>query len=182
MKRRYVEWLPSRLLDVAGLLLLLMMLNICLDVALKVLFKMPLQGTLEVTAYYYMVGAILLPIAAVELAQASISADVFYNLMPYRVKVAMMALLLVLCGLTYAGLCWITWLDALRAFKRSEFSMGGVSMPIWPSRFFLPASFGLGAGVCLWKLLLLLFSRHDRATLVSGQEPATADVDRAANG
>ncbi len=167
MEHKIANWLPSRLMDIAGILLILMMVNITLDVVLKAVFNSPIQGTLEVTAYYYMVGAVLLPIAAVEIAQASISADVFYNLMSFRIKVAVMALILLLCSLVYAGLCWITWLDALKAWKRSEFSMGGVSMPIWPSRFILPLSFSLGATACAWNLILLLFSPEDRAKLVA---------------
>ena len=86
-----IGWLSARLLDLAGILLILMMLHITVDVFLKALFNSPIQGTLEVTAYYYMVGAVLLPVAAVELAQASISADVFYNLMSRRNKIVLMA-------------------------------------------------------------------------------------------
>lgn len=172
MVGKYTAWLPERLLDVAGILLILMMLNITLDVILKAVFNSPIQGTLEVTAYYYMVGAVLLPIAAVELAQASISADVFYNLMPRRTRAVILALILALCAVTYAGLSWITWIDALRAFKRGEFSMGGVSMLIWPSRFILPVSFLLGGLACLWNLGGLLFSSRAReALLAEGTDP-----------
>lgn len=161
-----IDWLSARLLDVAGLLLILMMLHISLDVLLKAVLNSPIQGTLEVTAYYYMVGAVLLPIAAVELAQASISADVFYNLMSRRMKIGLMALILLLSALVYAGLCRITWIDAMRAFSRGEFSMGGLSMLIWPSRFVLPVSFGLGAVVCLWHLGSMVLSAQKRGKLI----------------
>ncbi len=163
---RGIDWLSARLLDLAGILLILMMLHISLDVLLKAVFDNPIQGTLEVTAYYYMVGAVLLPIAAVEMAQASISADVFYNLMSRRMKLVLMGLILLLCALVYGGLCRITWLDALRAFDRGEFSMGGVSMLIWPSRFVLPVSFGLGCVVCVWHLGGLMLSSRVRSKLI----------------
>lgn len=161
-----IGWLSARLLDLAGILLILMMLHITVDVFLKALFNSPIQGTLEVTAYYYMVGAVLLPVAAVELAQASISADVFYNLMSRRNKIVLMALILLLSALVYAGLARITWIDAMRAFNRGEFSMGGVSMLIWPSRFVLPVSFGLGSIVCLWHLGGLILTARIRNKLI----------------
>lgn len=166
MIERSIEWLSARLLDLAGILLILMMLHISLDVLLKAAFNSPIQGTLEVTAYYYMVGAVLLPVAAVELAQASISADVFFNLMWRRMKLVLMMFILLLSALVYAGLCRVTWMDAMRAFNRGEFSMGGVSMLIWPSRFVLPVSFGLGSLVCFWYLGGLVASGRLRSKLI----------------
>lgn len=176
MVNRYIAWLPDRLLDLAGLLLILMMLNISLDVVMKAAFNDPIQGTLEVTAYYYMVGAVLLPIAAVEMAQASISADLFYNLMPRSWKIVILGLILALCAAAYGGLAWITWADALRALNRGEYSMGGVSMPIWPSRFILPFSFGLGALICLWHLGGLLLSAGARDALLAEADDPLSDT------
>ncbi|MEO1343451.1 MAG: TRAP transporter small permease [Pseudomonadota bacterium] len=167
MSSKLITWLPDRLTDVASLLLVLMMLNITLDVILKALFNAPIQGTLEVTAYYYMVGSVLLPIAIVELTRSPISADVFFNLMPFGLRFTLMAFILALCVVAYAGLAWITWSDAMRAFGRNEVSMGGVGMPIWPSRFILPVSFAMGALACAWNLLLLLTSPDARADLVA---------------
>lgn len=79
----------------------------------------------------------------------------------------LMGVILLLCALAYAGLCRITWIDALRAFNRGEFSMGGVSMLIWPSRFILPVSFGLGCLVCLWHLGGLMLSGRVRNRFTS---------------
>lgn len=158
MKKRLVTWLPDRLTDLAGLLLLLMMLNITADVVLKATLNSPIQGTLEITAYYYMVGSVLFPLALVELTRSSIAADVFYNLMPPRLQLVLMVAILILCICAYCVLARITWSDAVRAFGRSEVSMGGVGMPIWPSRFILPLSFAMAAMVCLRNVLKLLFA------------------------
>lgn len=167
MKTKVITWLPDRLTDLASLLLVLMMLNITLDVILKALFNAPIQGTLEVTAYYYMVGSVLLPVALVELTRSSISADVFFNLMPGWLRFGLMAFIFALCIAVYTGLAWITWFDAMRALARSEVTMGGVGMPIWPSRFILPISFSMGALACAWNLLLLLASQEARSDLIA---------------
>ena len=55
-----LDWLSNRLLEISGLLLLVMMLHVTLDVALKYLLNQPVPGTLEVVSYYYMVGTVFL--------------------------------------------------------------------------------------------------------------------------
>ena len=54
-----------------------MMGHVVLDVFLKFAFNAPLIGTLETVSYYYMVGAVFLPLGAVELKKEHVHVDLF---------------------------------------------------------------------------------------------------------
>lgn len=172
MGRKPITWLSNRLLDISALLLLGMMLHVCADVAMKYLFNRPIQGTLEIVSYYYMVWAVFLPLALVELTRGAVSVELFFNMFPRPLQVLCIALVLILCAAAYAGLARITWLDALRSWSRNEVVMGPVTVVIWPSRFVLPVSFALAGLVCLWHFLRLLVSPRARAELIAGPLPA----------
>lgn len=161
-----MRWLANLLLEISGLFLLVMMLHVCADVGMKYMFNKPVQGTLEIVSYYYMVGAVFLPLAFVELTRGSVSVDLFFDMMPRAMQVACMFLVLALCIAAYGGLAWVSWNDALRSFARSEVVMGPITVPIWPSRFVLPASFGLGALVCAFHLVRFVTSRPARERLL----------------
>lgn len=171
----FFDWLSNRLMDISGLLLLVMMLHVVLDVFMKYVFNQPVPGTLEVVSYYYMVGAVFLPIAFVELARGSVAVDLFYIMMGPRVKIACMAFVLLACAVIYGGLAWSTYGDAMRSLSTGEVVMGPVTVVVWPSRFVLPLSFGLGALICLFHLTKLLFDRSAAAALTD-THPEGGDI------
>ncbi len=154
------------LLEIGGLLLLVMMLHVTLDVAMKYLANHPVPGTLEIVSYYYMVGAVFLPIAFVELTRGSVAVDLFYDRMPLGMQIGCMVVVLGICVTVYAGLAWITLGDALRSFNKGEVVMGPVTVVVWPSRFVLPLSFGLGALICTWHLARLFLNPAARRDLI----------------
>lgn len=176
MGRTPITWLANRLLDISAILLLVMMLHVCADVGMKYLFNRPIQGTLEVVSYYYMVWAVFLPLALVEMTRSAVSVELFFNMFPRAGQVACIALVLLLCTAAYAGLARITWLDALRSFDRGEVVMGPVTVAIWPSRFILPISFALAGLVCLWHLARLALSSEARSELIAPPNPDEGTV------
>lgn len=165
MGQKPVTWLAERLLDVSAILLFVMMIHVCADVAMKYLANRPIQGTLEVVSYYYMVWAVFLPLALVELTRSAVAVELFFNMMPFAMRVACIGVVLLICVAVYFGMARITWLDALRSLSRSEVVMGPVTVVIWPSRFVLPISFTLAGLVCLWHFARLLFSAEARRQL-----------------
>ncbi|MAY86879.1 TRAP transporter small permease subunit [Arenibacterium halophilum] len=165
-----LDWLSNRLLEISGLLLLVMMLHVTLDVALKYLLNQPVPGTLEVVSYYYMVGTVFLPIAFIELTRGSVAVDLFYGMMGRRAQIACMAFVLAMCVAIYSGLAWITYGDAIKSFTRGEVVMGPVTVVVWPSRFVLPISFALGALVCLYHLFRMLTDQSARNALTDLHE------------
>lgn len=154
----------------SGIALLLMMLHVTADVALKYLFSSPIPGTLEIVSAYYMVAGVFLPLAAVELIRASIAVDIGFMLMPRAMKIACMGLVLAGSTIVYGVLAWTSWGDALHSFRINEIMMGTVFISVWPSRLILPISFGLAGGICLWHLGRFLTSESARDALIRHTE------------
>ena len=65
------------LLAISIVCLIFMMGHVVLDVFMKITFNSPIIGTLETVSYYYMVGAVFLPLAVVELKKENVHVDLF---------------------------------------------------------------------------------------------------------
>ena len=149
----------AALMLLGGVGVVLMMLNIVADVASKLLWNAPIQGTLEVSSYYYMILLVMLPMAFVEMQDEQISVDLLFDRFPEIVQRA----LLVLTGLAAAAIlsvmAWRTGLDAIRAIRVGEVVMGSREVIVWPARMVLPLGFGLAAVASLLRAVLALRGR-----------------------
>lgn len=170
MKRNPLEWLAEILLSVTAIPVLAMMVHVTLDVILKYTINMPVQGTLEITAYYYMVTIVVLPMAFVELTRQSIAVDLFYQMLSPSGQVVTTAIVLLISALGYGGLAYISWPDALEALAKKEIVMGTVNIYIWPSRFVLPGALFVAALVCVYHFIKLLTDAERRAQLTAIHE------------
>lgn len=162
-----LAWLSDKLLLITAIPVLAMMVHVTLDVVLKYTINTPIQGTLEITAYYYMVAIVVLPMAFVEFTRQSIAVDLFYQMMSQPIKVATTALVLLLCAAGYGGLAYISWPDALEALAKREIVMGTVNIYIWPARFLLPGALAVTTLVCLYHFVRLFFSADARRELTA---------------
>jgi TRAP-type mannitol/chloroaromatic compound transport system permease small subunit len=141
---------------VGGAGIILMMVNITLDVVLKIFWNAPIQGTIEISSYYYMVAIVMLPMAMVEYDDEQISVDLLFNHFPNWLK---RSCLLITFGATAVMLSIMTWrtgLDAVRAFKVGEVVMGSREIIVWPARCMLPLGFGLAAVAAVLRAIRLL--------------------------
>ncbi len=167
MTRNPLEWLSELLLTVTAIPVLAMMIHVTLDVAMKYAFSAPIFGTLEITANYYMVAIVLLPMAFIEMTRQSIAVDLFYQMMPEKMTVVVTGFVLLLCAAGYGGLAWISWPEALASYAKNEISMGSANIYIWPSRFLLPGALALTTIVCLYHFVRLIISAEARAELIA---------------
>ena len=155
MLERVIQF-THMLMFIVCIVLLLMMLNITLDVVLKAVFNAPIQGTVEVSSYYYMVAVVMLPMAFVELEDDQISVDLLFNHFPAAIR---SICLLITLSLTAGVLCimaWRTGQDAVRAFKVGEVVMGSREVIVWPARCMLPLGFSLAAIAAGLRAIMLL--------------------------
>lgn len=167
MKKNPLEWLSEALLTITAIPVLIMMINVTLDVVLKYTINFAIQGTLEVTAYYYMVSIVLLPLGFVELTRQSIAVDLFYQMFPRKVQIAVMFFVLIVCALGYGGLGYISWFDALEAFEKKQIAMGSVNIYVWPTRFLMPFGMGITTLVCLMHAYRLVTNPAEREKLIA---------------
>ncbi len=139
-----------------GIGLLLMMLHITLDVFLKAVFNSPIQGTVEISSYYYMVAVVMLPMAFVELEDSQISVDLLFNHFPARIRSVCLLLAFIGTAGVLAVMAWRTGQDAIRAFRVGEVVMGSREIVVWPARCMLPLGFSLAAVTAAMRAIMLL--------------------------
>lgn len=156
--RTATEKLSGLLLWITIVCLLLMMVNITADIVLRTLFDIPVPATAELTAFYYMVGAVFLPLPLVELRDESIRVDLFYNMSPRVVKTPMIVIAYLAQFVFFALMFWQTGIDAIEAFVKDDFVDSQIKIYVWPGRFFLPMGFGMAAVVSVLKLVEHLLS------------------------
>lgn len=159
---RSINALANLLSIAAGLSLVLMMVHVTADVFGKYFFAMPVPGTAEVVASYYMIATVFLPLAYIEVHNRPIVVELFYDLVPRQLQFAFDAFGTIASIGFYAFLTWQSSKIAIDAFEIGEMVEGAWRVIVWPSRFLLPL--GLAAA-CLVLLMRL-------AVIVTGKRPA----------
>lgn len=142
--QRVTETIVRVLMILGGIAVFAMMLHITADVFCKYAFNMPIVGTLEIVANYYMVFVVFLPIAYVQLHRQHLMVEVFTLGLSSR-QVALLDGVVSVIGVAYsATLTWLVLGQAIEQTERREFySITYFDLPIWPARWVLPIAFGL---------------------------------------
>jgi len=147
---RVITFLTNLLLYLAAAALVLMMLHVSLDVAGKYFFGRPIAGTAEVVAGYYMIAAVFLPLAHMELTNQPIVADLLYRMAPERARFGLLVAAYVASFFLYALLAWYSLGVAINSYEIGEYVVAFGKVIVWPSKFFLP----LGLAVACLALVL----------------------------
>lgn len=150
---RLTNHISYALAVVAALSLGLMMLHVTADVIGKYLFNSPIPGTAEVVASYYMVAAVFLPLAWVEVRDSSISVELLYGLFPFMAKKMILAIASTLSAAFYGGLAWLSLAPALHAWRIGEVVEGAWRVVVWPTKFLLPLGLALACLVMIIRLV-----------------------------
>lgn len=153
--KRTSESLASLLALIAGLSLVLMMVHVTLDVLLKYFFKLPIPGTAEVVASYYMIGTVFLPLAYIEVHNRPIVVELFYDRMPRRLQAPLDVLGTLASLAFYAFLTWQSMKIALVSLENREYVDGLWKVVVWPSRFIIPVGLSIACAALLMRLALL---------------------------
>lgn len=146
----------SWLMFIGGFGVIAMMLNIVADVMAKLVWNAPIQGTVEMSSYYYMVALVMLPMAFVEMQDQQISVDLLFNHFPRWLQKVALTFSCLAAAAILAVMTWRTGLDAVQALRVGEVVMGGREVIVWPSRMVLPLGFGLASFAALLRAVLVL--------------------------
>lgn len=151
---KWVQKPINALTMVAGLIVLLMMLQIVADVAGRMIFNHPIDGTTEIVSGYYMVAVIFFPLAYVAHNDGHITVELFTRHLPERRLAGLEAVIGVVCLLFTIWFAWesvsTAWLSTQHN-EQWETSQGLVT--IWPSRWFLPIGLGMMGIYILLRLI-----------------------------
>lgn len=156
-----LDWSSRGLAIIAGACLLLMMVHVTLDVGMKYMLNMPIEGTLEIVSRYYMVAAVFLPMAIVELRREHIRVDIFIQLMPPWMALGCYVLMSLLTAGFYWLLAYQTMNAAIRSTSIGEVMMGTSYIAVWPSKWFLPIGFAAVALAVMLHIVKAVLHRGD---------------------
>jgi TRAP-type C4-dicarboxylate transport system permease small subunit len=151
MINRILDGASNLLGLVAGCAVILMMLHINLDVAMRYIFSAPFANTIEIVSSYYIVAIVFLPIALVERLNANIVVEIVAQHLPKRGAEMLVAVVAIVSAGYFGALAWTTGIDAFEKYQVGEIALGNSQITIWPTRFYLPIGCGLMVLVLLNK-------------------------------
>ncbi|MEC9433923.1 MAG: TRAP transporter small permease [Pseudomonadota bacterium] len=136
--------LSTSIAFVAGAAMVLMMLQVSADVLLKYFANQPIPGTLEAVSSYYMAAMVFLPLGAVTRDGDHLEVELFTQGLSPR-RLAMFQAFGALIGAIYVGVMLNEGIGkALHATRIGEvWETATWYMPIWPSRWCMPAGCAL---------------------------------------
>jgi TRAP-type C4-dicarboxylate transport system permease small subunit len=140
---RWTGRLSTALMFVAGIALMLMMIQMAVDVFMRNFFRSPIEGSLEIVSNYHMVAVVFLPLALVERRHEHITVDLFVNMMPAGAQRFVRIIGYLVCSVFFGLLTWQTGIDAFEAWQRDELLMSSIYIILWPAKMLLPIGFGL---------------------------------------
>jgi TRAP-type C4-dicarboxylate transport system permease small subunit len=133
---RLSDWL----LGLAGVTAVLMMVVVSADVLLKFLFAMPINGTLEVTTYYFMPLVALAGIAIQQRDKAHVAVEVLSEYFGRRTNALLDVAIAIVTVCVMALIMWQSAIDAWHFSRDGEYIfVGTFDLPIWPARWIVPA-------------------------------------------
>ncbi len=134
---RISTWLTG----IAGIALLAMMTIVILDVVGKYMFNQPVQGTLEIVAYYLMVPVVFLPLAHTEYSEEHIRIELFtQNMSKAHTRILDSAA----CILSAAYVLLFAWAGTKKAWSMTKIyeqeELMHFDIELWAVRWIIPIS------------------------------------------
>jgi TRAP-type C4-dicarboxylate transport system permease small subunit len=132
----------------------LMMAHICLDVAIRVVLKIPIYGTIEIVSKYMMVVIAFAPVAELQRRREHLFVESFTSLAPARVNAVLDYIVIIYffaltCFYIYAAT--LKALDKTRVFASIE--TPAFILPVWPTYWVIPVMLAAVAVVLLVQIL-----------------------------
>lgn len=155
--RRWSERVGDWLVAPAELCVLLMMLHMLADITARVVLGAGLEGTVESVTHLYMVGAAILPLAALEARSQHLHVEAVVERVGPSLAKALTCFAKLLTAFVCAAMAWLTLEQALGATAiREHVELTRWSLPTWPARWVFPVAFGAMAIAALVNFLAVL--------------------------
>jgi len=142
---------------IAGIAVILMMVQITIDVIGKYLYNLPIPATIAIVSNYYMVVVAFLPLALAERRNSHISVELVTDLLPQRAQRHIFSWTHLYSAVVFAFLTYAGWREATTKHAISAFIIEhGQRIPTWPSYYLLPIGCGLMSLMLLFRFLAYL--------------------------
>src|SRR5690606_29970993 len=157
---------------IAGVAVVLMMLQITIDVAGKYLFNAPMPATIAIVSNYYMVFVAFLPLALAERRNEHISVELVTELMPHAVQRHLASWIYLFSAVTFGFLAYAGWTEAVAKQAIGAFIIErGQRIPVWLSYYLQPIGCGLMSLTLLYRFLVYLLGTRSGLGEVSEAHP-----------
>ena len=158
--------IPTNIVSwIAGAAILAIMLLVVADVAMREIFSKPIDGTIEIVSFYYMVAVTFLPLSYVSHHEGHIFVELFSRGLKPRSLAFLEGVVGIACFVFAVWFVRETWFAALISFEDNEmWETSDDLIVIWPNRFLLPFGMGLMAIYLLIRLIddfMVAFGRRE---------------------
>lgn len=162
---RVIDVLGRGLSQLGGLLIVLLMLMIVVDVAMRAMIGRPLPGTIGFSQVIVAV-AIYLAFAHTQRTGSNIRVELVLMRVPPGLRTVFEVVSRVLVAAASALLAYYAVRPAMRSIRVNEHWVGaGIDVPMWPARFALVVGAGVLALAAIRMMLLPTRTREDEDVL-----------------
>lgn len=131
----------SLMIAAASVAVILLMGHVLLNVASRNVFNLPLPGTTEIVAYWYMPAIAFSGLVIAQLYNRHISAPVLFDSLPFRVQHEIVLCVTALSAAMSFLFAWFTADEAIHSAEIGRRVVGVAEVVIWPATFFAPLAF-----------------------------------------
>jgi len=133
---RWIDRLNRILVWTGGLSLLAMTIHVSLASLLRSIFGMGLDGTIEISSYYYMVAVSALPLGLLQAQRGHVIVEVFTKHLQMINQCRLDYLAGIVTAIYISVLVWGAALSAFESFRNGEYlKLHQFNLLIWPSRW-----------------------------------------------
>ena len=118
-----------------------------------------------------MVGAIVLPLAAVSSARAHIAIEFLYKHLPGKTQAWLLAFSSAFALISLVPIAYAAWRELAHVIAIDSYFFGELSLPKWPGRF----AFFVGIGFFALRMAVLFF-QDLKAALKNASNPASGQI------
>lgn len=152
-----LDRIANILLFISIAMILLMTIHIVGDTIIRSVTDLALEGTLEISSYYYMVALIFLPLAYIQRRRGHLVAEIFTQGLRSSTQRLLDAIADLLMAAFLGVLVYQTGEIAWTATVDQEFvDLSDGSIDIWPTKWLVPIGFGMMGLFALCQAVALL--------------------------
>lgn len=185
---RILASITALMARVAGFAMILMVLHIVLDVAVKYVFNKPLFATVQVTEHYYMVPMVFGSLVYLESLNGHIKVEIFTLRLPARARRFIDGITSLMMAAFMALFSVVTYQQAIVSSARFELvEAATTTIYIWPARWVLPVCGTVAALIALRRGVDFLWFRGAAHNIngspgaLEGDDAASAKVRQQGN-
>lgn len=172
---RIIAHIAALVTRAAGWMMVLMVVHIVADVAMKYLFNQPIFGTIEVTEHYYMVPVVFGALVYLQTLRGHVKVEIFTLRLPAGGRRFLDGLACLAMAVFMALFSAVGYEEALASTARLELvEAATTTIYIWPVRWVLPLSGTLVAVIALLQSIRMLWPQRknvsDRNALSTASE------------